>query len=131
MKTSCRLIVIVLAVLCASQAGALFTVEHRAESADIFSDAFKRDYAAAIHSKGSNSVIAFEKMLTQYKLPHEQAELEAMIALRYSQAAGVINPAKAVEHFGKALTFELPPLVRLEIHLLRGNSYEQLKRNQE
>src|SRR3954452_16133495 len=131
MKTSCRLVLILLAILPVFEAAALVTVENRMEAPDLFSDAFKKDYAAAIHSGDKGSLIAFEKMLGQYRLPHEQAELEAVIGLRYGQTTGLVNPAKAVEHFGKALAFELPPIVRLQIHLWRGNSYEQLKRNQE
>ncbi len=133
MKMSCRSFVTVLGVLLCGvfQAGALVTVENRMEVPDLFSDAFKRDYAAAVHSGDTNALIAFEKMLSQYKLPHEQAELETVIGMRYGQTRGLTNHAKAAEHLGKALTFELPPTVRLEIHLRRGNSYERLKRNQE
>jgi hypothetical protein len=124
---------IVVAVLWGApfQIRAFFTAEDRMEATATFSDAFRRDYAAAIRSGDTNSLIAFENMLGQYKLPHEQAELEMVIGIRYGQTTGLVNPAKAVEHFGKALAFELPPIVRLQIHLWRGNSYEQLKRNDE
>src|SRR5262245_50290287 len=126
MKTFCRLILIVLAILPAFQASAFFTVEYRVAATNIFSDAFKKDYEAAIHSGDKGSLIAFEKMLGQYKLPHEQAELQTIIGVRYGQTRGLVNPAKAVEHFGNALAFELPPIVRLQIHLWRGNAYEQM-----
>ena len=115
-----------------SQTRAFFSVENRfGGTPDIFSDEFKKDYKAAIHSRGSNSLIAFEKMLEKYKLAHEQAELEVTLGSRYSFIGGMKDPEKAVEHLGKALTYDLPVTVRLQVHLWRGNSFEQLKRRKE
>jgi len=117
---------------CVSQARALLSVEQFGGASVSFSEKFTRAYeAAAIHFGDSNPFIAFEKMLDKYKLPHEQAELEVTLGFRYGSTPDLQNPAKATEHLGKALTHDLSPTVRVQVHLWRGNSFEQLKQRKE
>jgi hypothetical protein len=59
--------------------------------------------------------------------PAEQAEIELTIARIYCQRTGLVNPAKSIEWYNKALVRDLPPMVLAKQFILRGNMHERLE----
>lgn len=97
-----------------------------------FSAAFVCDYNSAQQeverTKSAEPLVA---LLTTYTNEIETAELDVSIGMLYNQRTGLVDPAKAIEHFTKALGHTLPDETYIEIILLRGNSREQLKQTTE
>jgi len=119
-------------VLCVSSAFALHSGFVGADDECIFTKEFIQDYETAQKSvdtlKSAEPLLA---LLPKYRNPEEQAELEVSIGLVYNQRTGVVDPAKAVANFSRALEFNLPERTYIEICMWRGGSYEQLKKNPE
>jgi hypothetical protein len=120
---------LVTATLCACSAFALHSGLAGANEECIFTQGFILDYEAAQKSvdqlKSAEPLLA---LLTKYQKPEEQAVLELSIGLAYGQRTGVVDPAKAITHFSRALEFNLPEKTYIEICMWRGNSYEQLQK---
>ena len=120
--------VLVGTVLCFSTASALHSGFVGANGECIFTKDFIQDYESAQTSvntlKSAEPLLA---LMTKYRKPAEQAELELSIGLVYNQCAGVVDPAKAVTHLSRALEFNLPERTYIEICMWRGGSHEQLK----
>jgi hypothetical protein len=96
--------------------------------ANVFEQQFIEDYERAnVQLMEEGSLGPMLALLPKYQRPLEQAELELTIGLAYNQRTGLIDPAKAVEHLGNALRFDLPDRTFIDILSWRGNSYEQLK----
>jgi hypothetical protein len=121
-----------MATLCACPAFAFHSGLTTAQGDCIFTAGFIQNYQAAQHSVDKlKSAEPFITLLTKYPKPEEQAELELSIGLLYNQRTGVVDPAKAVIHLGRALEFHLPEKTYIEICMWRGGSYEQLKQHPE
>jgi len=118
-------------VFSCSSASALHSGLADASGKTVFSKEFLHDYKAAnaVASTGE-SVKPLLALLTRYSKPEEQAELELMIGIVYSQRTGLVDPAKAVTHLTNALKYRLPEQKRLQVLVWRGNSLEQLKRHE-
>ena len=116
-------------VLCVPSAFALHSGLEGADGECIFTKEFIQDYEAAQTSvdalKSAQPLLA---LLTKYRKPEEQAELELSIGLVYNQRTGVVDPAKAIVNLSRALQFNLPERTYIEICMWRGGSYEQLKK---
>jgi hypothetical protein len=94
-----------------------------------FSDEFKKAYAAAGVDQTDPSCIAkLEVMLSRFSKDEEQAEIQLSLGVIHGQRTGLVEPAKAVLHFTKALRYELPPTVRTRVFVWRGNAQEQQER---
>lgn len=107
---------------------AWYSIDYHQADGNPFSEEFTTEYRFAHEGSGSpESLTRLMEMLAKYKKPQEQAELQLTIAMIYNQRAGLMNPAKAVEYFEKALVFDLPPTVLATVYLLRGNSYAALQ----
>jgi antitoxin component YwqK of YwqJK toxin-antitoxin module len=92
------------------------------------SEEFRTSYDKASEAAmTSHSLKPVEDLLNTYRRPEEQAELQVALGYLYSQRSGFVHPDKAVEHFTKALNYELPPSLTPKILTLLGNSREQLK----
>lgn len=131
MKKHMQMIAAVLVgtVLCVSSVFALHSGLVGAEGECIFTKEFIQDYEAAQKSVDTlKSAEPLLTLLTKYRKPEEQAELELSIGLVYNQRTGVLDPAKAVTHLSRALEFNLPERTYIEICMWRGGSYEQLKK---
>ena len=88
----------------------------------IFSPTFLAELGAADRAGPPKLEAIYRKFVS----PAEQAEIELTIAQIYSQRTGMVDPAKAVEWYNKALVRGLP-LTALAKHLiLRGNMHERL-----
>lgn len=115
-------------VVCAPSAFALHSGLTGADGECIFTKEFIQDYETSQASvdtlKSAEPLLA---LLPKYRKPEEQAELEVSIGLVYNQRTGVVDPAKAIAHFSRALEFSLPERTYIEICMWRGGSYEQLK----
>lgn len=101
-----------------------------AKGESVFSKEFINDYESAERELDTKrSAEPFIKLLKKYSKPDELAELELTIGLLYNQRYGVVDPAKAVVHLTNALKYDLPEQVYIEILMWRGNSLEQLQKN--
>lgn len=88
---------------------------------------FLEDYERATAQLGEKrSLGPMLDLLQKYKRPLEQAQLEVTIGVAYGQYGGLIDPAKAAEHFSNALKFDLPEQAFIDVLMWRGNAYEQL-----
>lgn len=95
---------------------------------NVFEQQFIEDYEwAHVQLVEEGSLRAMLDLVQKYKRPAEQAELELTIGLAYNQRAGLVDPAKAVEHLSNAFRFDLPEKTSIDILAWRGGSYEQLK----
>ncbi|HEU0011083.1 MAG TPA: hypothetical protein VFT34_14795 [Verrucomicrobiae bacterium] len=93
-----------------------------------FSETFRQDYEAAnAAAKSSHSLKPIEDLLLRYQRLEEQAELHVTLGYGYGQWTGFVRQEKSIEHFGRALKYDLPPILVPEIFTLRGNAHEQLK----
>ena len=119
MKTTSILILLVTLLSCVS-VQAFWSIDGYQTDGNPFSEAFTTNYESAL--KASNSLALFSDMLTKFKEPQEQAELEVTMGIGYNQWGGQTDDRKAIEHFGKALLHDLPPTVLLQVYSLRGDS---------
>lgn len=93
----------------------------------VYAQQFIEDYERAnVQLVEKGSIRPMLDLLQKYQRPLEQAELELTIGLAYGQRGGLVDPAKAVEHFSNALRFDLPEKTFIDTLMWRGNSYEQL-----
>jgi len=118
-------------ILCSASAHAWYSVDYHQTTENPFSEDFTKDYLSVHEESGSpQSLTRLMEMLAKYKQPHEQAELELTLAMIYNQRNGLVDHAKAIEHFGNALHFDLPPTILVSAYLLQGNSYEALQKTE-
>jgi hypothetical protein len=117
MKTTSILLVTLLSCVSVQ---AFWSIDFYQTDGNPFSEAFTTNYESAL--KASNSLVLFSDMLTKFKEPKEQAELEVTMGIGYNQWGGEEDDRKAIEHFGKALLHDLPPTVLLQVYSLRGDS---------
>jgi hypothetical protein len=111
-------------------ARAWYSVDYNWSGSNPFSEVFTQEYQSAQQESGSSqSVVRLTAMLTKYTQPQEQRELELTLAMIYCQRIGLVDHPKAIEHFGNALRFNLPPTITVGVYLLRGNSYESIHQN--
>src|SRR5579863_9055944 len=94
-------------------------------SAEFLHDYTKAEYTATHEPKSVEPLLA---MLTKYNRPEEQTELNLTLGLLYNQQTGLVDGAKAVIYFNKALQYDLPERQYLEILMWRGNSLEGTKK---
>jgi hypothetical protein len=104
--------------------------EHQGmDDESVFSKNFRVELVAAEDAK--TPVAQLEALLRKFTRPSEQAELELTIARLLCQRTGLVDPAKSIQWYNKALARELPATVLAKQFILRGNMYEQLKLHDE
>ena len=117
-----------LALMAVTSAYAWNSVDYHQSTANPFPEEFTQECKSLQKADVPESLKLLTEMLAKYKDPQEQVELELTLAKIYGQRTGFVDPAKAVEHYEKALAlhFDLPPAVLARTYTLYGNSYEQL-----
>ena len=80
---------------------------------------------------GEAPVAQLEALHRKAVSPAEQAEIELTLGRIYCQRTGMVNPAKAIEWYNKALVRDLPPTVLAQQFILRGNMHERLEHTDE
>lgn len=86
---------------------------------------FLAELDAANHA--DSPVGQLEAMYQKAVSPAEKAEIELTIGRVCCQRTGLVNPAKAIEWYDKALVRDLPPTVLGQQFILRGNMHERLE----
>lgn len=131
MKTPSILILLATQLSCVS-VQAFWSIDFYQTDGNPFSEAFTTNYESALkESQASNSLASFSDMLTKFKKPQEQAEVEITMGMgNSSEWAGCLDDRKAIEHFGKALLHDLPPTVLVGVYLERGGCKMRLKQKE-
>lgn len=115
-----------LALWTAPPALALRIEVQNAAGDSVHSEAFIKDFAAAGERMAAEkSAQPLVDLLERYRDPNEVAEIHYSLGLIYGQRTGLVDQDKSVEHFTKALEFQLPERAYLDAMMLRGNAFEQ------
>src|ERR1700728_2059026 len=92
-----------LALMAVTSAYAWNTVDYHQSTGNPFPEEFTQECKSLQKAGVPESLKLLTEMLTKYKDPQEQVELELALATIYGQRTGFVDPAKAVEHYEKAL----------------------------
>jgi hypothetical protein len=129
-KTLPTFLLLLLVLSCAS-VQAFWSIDNYQTDDNPFSGEFTTNYESALKEPvASNKFASFSNMLTKFKKPQEQAELEVTMGMGYDMWYPGSEARKAIEHFGKALFHDLPPTVLLDVYLRRGGCKERVEGKQ-
>lgn len=96
MKRSAIFTSLLMFIACGS-AYAWYSVDYDQSYGNPFSEEFTKDYHVAQEESGlPESLVSLTEMLTKYKKPQEQAEIEMTLGMIYNQQDGLVAPDQCV-----------------------------------